>query len=226
MSDEEGAPAWMVSFGDMMTLILTFFILLVSMSKEQDIGLVASGVGSFLVAVRSFGLPGLMDENEKASTFEEVRQRFNLPPEPDPNKRPEDVLDASSLEIIRTKAATALAPHDQISQPAIAIFERGSSELTPDAERYIDLLAPMLYPAGGQTLLLEGHALDARNATRQGNALLAFARANAVRSYLIEAHDFPKTRVSARAWLREIDSDGPGTRSVDARLVIPADAPR
>ena len=28
-----GPPAYMVSFGDMMTLILTFFILLVSMAK-------------------------------------------------------------------------------------------------------------------------------------------------------------------------------------------------
>ena len=85
MSEEKkGAPAWMVSFGDMMTLILTFFILLVSMGKRQQVGLVASGVGSFLVAVRSFGLPGVLDESETASMFDNVRERFNLPPEDDP----------------------------------------------------------------------------------------------------------------------------------------------
>jgi chemotaxis protein MotB len=33
---DEGAPAWMVTFGDMMTLLLTFFILLVSMSVIRD----------------------------------------------------------------------------------------------------------------------------------------------------------------------------------------------
>ena len=33
---KKGAPSYMVSFGDMMTLILTFFILLVSMAKDQD----------------------------------------------------------------------------------------------------------------------------------------------------------------------------------------------
>ena len=64
MADDEGggAPAWMISFGDMMTLILTFFILLVSMSKERQQGLVARGVGSFMIALRSFGTAGDLDD--------------------------------------------------------------------------------------------------------------------------------------------------------------------
>ncbi len=34
---EEGAPAWMVTYGDMVTLLLTFFVLLLSMSEiKQD----------------------------------------------------------------------------------------------------------------------------------------------------------------------------------------------
>ena len=30
---EEGAPAWMVTYGDMVTLLLCFFVLLFSMSE-------------------------------------------------------------------------------------------------------------------------------------------------------------------------------------------------
>ena len=105
---KEGAPAWMVSFGDMMTLILTFFILLVSMSKERQMGLVAKGVGSFLVSIRSLGLPGMLDKSEEASIFNSVRQRFNLPPELDP-ERQEEHMDAANLELLRAKAAKALA---------------------------------------------------------------------------------------------------------------------
>jgi len=33
---EEGAPAWMVTYGDMMSLLLTFFIMLVAMSKIKE----------------------------------------------------------------------------------------------------------------------------------------------------------------------------------------------
>lgn len=218
MAEKNGAPAWMVSFGDMMTLILTFFILLVSLSKEQQEGLVAQGVGSFLVALRSFGLPGVMNESEKAQVFENVRRKFNLPPEEDAARRT-DHLDASNLELIRAKAAKALRPHDELNQPAVARFEPGSTELTDAARRYLDLLATTLRPAPGQVLLLEGHAPTADAAGR----LLAFRRAQTVAQYLMDEHGFPRTRVDARAWILEIDPPGAATRVVDARLVIPAD---
>ena len=76
-SPKQGPPAYMVSFCDMMTLILTFFILLVSMAKEQRAGLVAKGLGSFIVAIKTHGLDGIMTGQEKAVIFEHVRRRFN-----------------------------------------------------------------------------------------------------------------------------------------------------
>ncbi len=66
----KGAPAYMVSFGDMMTLILCFFILLVSMSEERHHGLVAKGLGSFIVAIKSHGLDGIMSAQEKQGVFD------------------------------------------------------------------------------------------------------------------------------------------------------------
>ena len=102
-----GPPAYMVSFGDMMTLILTFFILLISMSKEQNIGLIAQGVGSFIIAIESQGLPGIMPANEKQEVFEFTRRRCNLPPEEDPERR-EDHRDAADLELLKARALKAL----------------------------------------------------------------------------------------------------------------------
>ena len=222
MADDEGggAPAWMISFGDMMTLILTFFILLVSMSKEQQEGLVATGVGSFLVALRSFGLPGVLDASEEAAVFENVRMRFNLPPEDDPERRDEH-RDAATLELLRATAARALKPHDELNQPGIARFDLGSDELTETTREYLDALAPSLRPSFGQALLIEGHAGEDEVRGRD-HRWLAFARAQAVAAYLIEEHDFPAPQVEPRAWVTEIESSGPATRVVDARLVIPS----
>jgi chemotaxis protein MotB len=226
---KEGAPAWMVSFGDMMTLILTFFILMVSLSHEQQPGLMAKGVGSFIIAVRSFGLDGVMDEYEENAIFENVRVRFNLPPEADDDRRT-DFIEATDLELVRAVAAEALRPHDELNQPTIATFEHGTAELSEAARVYLDIVASTLRPGKSQTLVLEGHAVDgdpdAGAEAPRGDRRLAFERARNVMDYLVEELGFPAERVEARAWLAEIDGPGVGTRGVDARLITPTRSPR
>jgi chemotaxis protein MotB len=210
----------MVSFGDMMTLILTFFILLVSLSHEQQSGLLAKGLGSFIVAIRSFGLDGTLDAYEKQAIFSELRRRFNLPPEEDPERRTE-YADASDMELIRATLAEALAPNDQLNQPSIASFELGSAELTEASRTYLEIVADTLRPGAGQILILEGHAYDGDDARDHSNHQLAFQRAKVVRDYLVDELGLPGDRIEARAWVSEIDGPGVGTRSVDARLVTP-----
>jgi chemotaxis protein MotB len=216
---KKGAPLWMVSFGDMMTLILTFFILLVSMSREQQAGLVAKGVGSFVVAVRSFGLDGILDDNERLAIFDEIRIRFNLPPEDDPERRTTHI-DAASEELIRAEIAEGLRPHDELNQPTVATFPESSDELPDASTEYLDILAPTLRPGPGQVLILEGHASDGDPGVDA--RLLAYRRAVRVRRHLVDEHGFRPDRVEARAWYAEIDGPGIGTRGVDARLITPS----
>ena len=221
---KKGAPAYMVSFGDMMTLILCFFILLVSLSQEQNYGMLAKGLGSFVISIQSFGLSGILGAEEQQAVYDDVRRRFNLPPEPDPERRsrPEE---ASSLELLRAEALEALRPRRELRQPGLAGYSGTSSDLSEAAKRNIDAQADSLRPAPGQVLLLEGHP-PPRAAQAADPSWIAFRRAAAVREYLVEHHGFAPERVESRAWLVEIGDDPRMTDVVHARLVLPDDEDR
>ncbi len=219
-SPKASPPAYMVSFCDMMTLILTFFILLVSMSKEQKAGLMADGVGSFIVAIKTHGLDGIMSGQEKAAIFEHQRRKFNVPPEED-EERLVEVDQASSFELIKTKLLKSLEPHDELTYPSVVEFAADSAEIPPASLPYLRRLGPSLKPKFKQTLLIEGHANDAGSRFMGDNRRLATSRANAVRRYLIEEFGFEEDRVQARAWNTELPSNGQVYRSVDVRLVTP-----
>jgi len=218
---KQGPPAYMVSFCDMMTLILTFFILLVSMAKEQNAGLVAKGLGSFIVAIKTHGLDGVMTGQEKAQVFNHVRRRFNLPPEEDPERRA-DPVDASDLELIRSRLVNSLQPHGELRFPEVAEFLADSANLTPGTRAFLKGLAPSLEPKFGQLLLIEGHADDAASTFLGDDLQLALARAEAVRQHLIEEYGFAPDRVEARAWFTELEGEGHNNQIVDLRLVTPA----
>ncbi|QDU70034.1 flagellar motor protein MotB [Engelhardtia mirabilis] len=215
-------PGWMVSFGDMMTLILTFFILLVSMSREQTFGMVARGIGSFMVSAESYGLDGLLDGSEKNEIFNEVRVRFNLPPVENPME-PDDEHPMATSELVRADDIDKLPPRNEIFQPSVAIFAVGSSELSSEAAQYLDLLAPSLRPRGTQVLVLEAQAGAGEASGDLARNALALARARAVRKHLEEHHGYQRARLEVRAWISGLDPGSNGGAAVDARLILEPD---
>lgn len=214
--DNEGGkakvPGWMVSFGDMMTLVLTFFILLVSLSRERQVGLVARGIGSFIVQLKTFGLEGLMSNETKLEVFNNVRVRFSLPPVEDMDQLT-DADDAPRTEVLRAEEIEGLRPRREFFQPAVAVFQDSTAVLSAEARGFLDLLAPSLRPNRDQVLVLEVRSGDRRASGRA----LALQQAAVVADHLVDHHGVQRDRLDVRLWLETPAGTVPGT--VDARLI-------
>jgi chemotaxis protein MotB len=209
-----GTPPWLISFGDMMTLFLCFFIILVTMAPKQDAGLVAAGVGEFVNVLEGSGVGGALDGNARLEKVNEFRKRFGLKPvtlEEYMAGNPETKSSPNLDKLVQD----ALCDYSELSQPGIVAFAPGSAVLSPEDIQRVDTLASVMHPVKGQLLVLEGHSGH--------DALLGATRALAVRQRLVDEWHFLTTRVEARgvAPTNDKNEEAPGSRSVDARLVEP-----
>jgi hypothetical protein len=59
--EKKSAPRYLVAYCSIMTLLLAFFIILQAFAPTQDTGLFYTGQGSFIRALETFGLGGVLD---------------------------------------------------------------------------------------------------------------------------------------------------------------------
>lgn len=215
-----GTPPWLISFGDMMTLFLCFFIMLVTMAKTQDAGLMAKGLGPFVASLEMSGNDGALRGSAMLEGINRYRIRFGLEPLTEEEwetgiEAPHDPQDIESL------VKESLRSSFSLDQPLVAAFPEDSADLSDDARHYLDLIASTLRPGQGQVLVLEGHADDAGPRFDDDNTLLALRRAIVVAKYVVEEHGFVSIRVEPRAFARDVPREGSSARGVDARVVQP-----
>lgn len=65
------SKAYLLSFGDTMTALLAFFIVINSLAKEQTGAKMYAGTGSFVAAIKSVGVPGLMFGDRSSNVVEQ-----------------------------------------------------------------------------------------------------------------------------------------------------------
>jgi chemotaxis protein MotB len=220
-----GVPPWLISFGDMMTLFLCFFIVLVTMAPKQDAGLIAAGLGPFIAAMENKGQDLPLTGADSLSKINEVRKRFGLMPITE-QEMLLGAVEVKSAKDIEALIKRSLRPYNEMRQNYVAEFAPDSATLQESGRSYLEALAETLRPGHGQILALEGHADDAGKNFRGNNTWLAVARAQAVKSYLCEELGFVTTRVEARAPAVELGTlEAEKARRVDARLMQPVEKP-
>lgn len=95
---------YLISFGDTMTALLAFFIVLNSLAEEQTGANLHAGTGSFMKSVDKFGLAGKINSNLSAQAFQQqaIAPKYVVSdPEDRPPERgargPDDVNDSQRI---------------------------------------------------------------------------------------------------------------------------------
>jgi chemotaxis protein MotB len=197
MNDEPAPimiPEWVVTFGDMMSLLLTFFIMLVSMSEIKQADRYQALVDSMREQFgysksRESMTPG--DVKPRASEFSVMStmgraKKKNTAKGGVPEKAPQG--EDPTVRVVRPGQTTVVG--------SVIFFAVASSELDQAAKADLDLTAKQL--AGKpQKVEVRGHCtaeITARTVGTDTGMSLAYQRSLNVMRYLVDNHGIPATR--------------------------------
>jgi len=221
--DAVSIPEWVVTFGDMMSLLLTFFIMLVSLSeiKEEETyqALVDSMQQQFGYAKTIDALtPGKSKPRETEFSVLSTTGRAKKKDTAKggvPEKAP--VGEEQHVRIIRPGQMTAVG--------SVVFFEIGSDRLNPESTNVLKQAAKQLR-GKPQRIEVRGH-VSAEFAARTGGTdeamLLSIRRSAAVRRYLaeVEGISLERFRVSSAEATEPITRSTPGGKfGNDARVEV------
>lgn len=190
-----GAPLYMVSFGDMITIMLTFFILLCSYSTKRQAGFVADGVGAFRVVLNSMGLPGAMPGVRYPVDLGASKVRY-MPSEAlnyELLETEEGAINDLNRNALRDTIKSALEQDDVVQVPTIFVFDFQETKLSADHRGAVDAIAPLLLRSRAK-LRIEGFAYE-EELDRRETRKIAFERARALGDYLTVEYGIPVNRI-------------------------------
>lgn len=218
---EEGAPAWMATFSDLMSLMLTFFVLLLSFSTMDVIkfrGMVGSMRQAFGVQVERPGMHvGMTDDIVQVSDFEKQERAIvdSLVQSLKKSAKERGYRDAIEVSVGREGVLMRI--------PGDLMFDAGTSAVNPRAFVFLDDIAKQA-KAGNWDVAIEGHTDSAApKGQSTSNWRLASDRAISTLEYLAEAGKVSKKRLSATSYAdsRPIAANNtPGGRARNRRVEL------
>ncbi len=143
-------PGYIVTFSDMVTLLLTFFVMLLSLSTTQDPELFNTGRDSFVQSIRGYGL-GMMFGKRQAIDYGNIQNKHTIenPEETDQIR----TMDAAEERIRRTfeqvdqlvKTMPSEVVGERVDLPAVDIsFAPASAQLNQQSEKSLKNLCSSL----------------------------------------------------------------------------------
>jgi chemotaxis protein MotB len=147
-------PSWLLTYGDCVTLMLTFFVLLVSMAKIDE--------SRKLVVLGSvFGSMGFLERSSEVLSRSETRRTV----EPGPMDDIRDFEQLKSMPWDETGADLRFESNKVVqilSIPAEALFAPGSAEFSEQGQRILRTALPVI-AAVPHPVLVAGHTSTIRD---------------------------------------------------------------
>lgn len=229
--DQAGSPAWMTTYSDLMSLLLTFFILLFSMSsvseerfKDAAQSLQMALIGSSSDSILDGNGEIIGDVDPEEIVVEEVPV--------DPNYIPEEVIALHDtvnvfLEEEGLNADVTLSRDQEgvyIDIQEAILFDSGHATLKAAGSETLGQLAE-LFTLFDNEIIIEGYTDDVPMYSREfpSNWELSTGRALSVLRYLSESYDISPSRLSARGYGEHrpiVPNDSAENRALNRRVNI------
>ncbi|MDR3332144.1 MAG: OmpA family protein [Synergistaceae bacterium] len=198
-----GAPLWMATYGDMVTLVLCFFVLLYSFSTidATKFKSMAESMSNAFNVVTGGAAPST-DSNE-VIRIDEPSQRETVPSDSSQTENSNKILalvqEAIKADNLGDEIHVELNERGiQVSISEQLLFQEGSAKLQPTAQRVLYKIGNVLTPLPNE-IAVEGHTDSGvpENSIYGDNWGLSSARAASVTSYLNEPVGVPASRLRA-----------------------------
>jgi chemotaxis protein MotB len=243
---EEGAPDWLVTFGDLMSLLLTFFVLLLSFS-QTDVAKFKELAGSL---EKAFGVQRKEPVYDLPKGMKMVARDFDqafveqvMVGNPGPEQ--------PSLEELATQLHTLLAPLEAQGLVELdaqetylvmrllghATFDSGKAELRPDMVPILRAIGELISQTTHE-VFVAGHTdnVPVRGGVYKSNLALSAARAAAVVDFFVSQGLLPPDKIATMGfgeYRPVVPNDSPAHREKNRRVEIilasrpaaPGDAP-
>ncbi len=196
-NDEPSAPFWMVTYGDMVTLLLTFFILLISFSSMDEIkfNAAAASLQGALGVINTSAMelqllkeaPGGEDDLLIRTDVYEDLQTFE--------EQMAQEIDKGDITVDFVKNGLLIQMGSKL------LFDVAAADLKSDSKPILDALARTIKSHAAE-VLVGGHTDDVPIHTSEfpSNWELSGARAMSVVRYLIDKGDVPPKILAATAY--------------------------
>lgn len=196
---EEGAPGWMVTFADLMSLLLTFFILVLSFAN-MDIVRFRDMLGSIQQA---FGVQVQRREADYVAFSPTQFERKDIEISKDNEQILSMVVQLRSIlqDDQALQKSSGVEADDQgmvLRVDNLMMFDPGSADLKPEAQQALNTVIRILRDYN-MNLVIRGHTDDRPFSSSRfpTNWELSAARATASLRFILERGGFSPTRLRA-----------------------------